>query len=105
MTEVRETAPGSFAGTVDLTKAAEAGSLDATLLTRLGDQGQAVPFTARLDPQGRLSEMTVQLPAAGQGPAGELKITYSDYGSATPAQRPAADQVAEAPEGFYNLFR
>ena len=63
-----------------------------------------MPFTAKLDPQGRLSELVVQIPAAGQSAAQDIKITYSDYGNATAAQKPAADQVVEAPQEFYNLF-
>jgi hypothetical protein len=34
----------------------------------------------------------------------DIKVTYSDYGNATAAQKPPADQVVEAPPEFYNLF-
>ncbi len=57
-----------------------------------------------MDPQGRLSEMVLQIPAAGQTAAQDIKITYSDYGNATAAQKPPADQVVEAPAELYNLF-
>jgi hypothetical protein len=46
----------------------------------------------------------LQLPAAGQTAAQEIKMTYSDYGSATAAQKPPADQVVEAPAELYSLF-
>jgi hypothetical protein len=36
--------------------------------------------------------------------AQEIKVTYSDYGNATAAQKPPADQVVEAPVELYNLF-
>ncbi|WKU04186.1 hypothetical protein [Micromonospora sp. HUAS LYJ1] len=104
ITEVRQTGEGSYAGTLDVSKAAEAGSVDQTVISALGAQAQSVPFTAKLDPQGRLSELVVRIPAAGQSVAQDIKITYSDYGNATAAQKPAADQVVEAPQEFYNLF-
>ncbi|MEV0943747.1 hypothetical protein AB0I90_25665 [Micromonospora wenchangensis] len=104
ITEVRQTGEGSYAGTLDVSKAAEAGSVDQTVISALGAQAQSVPFTAKLDPQGRLSELVVQIPAAGQSAAQDIKITYSDYGNATAAQKPAADQVVEAPQELYNLF-
>ncbi|MDZ5441983.1 hypothetical protein U2F26_04450 [Micromonospora sp. 4G57] len=104
ITEVRQTGDGMYAGTLDVSRAAEAGSVDPTVITALGAQAKSVPFTAKLDPQGRLSEMVVQMPAAGQSAAQDIKVTYSDYGNASAAQKPSADQVVEAPPEFYNLF-
>ncbi|TDC31599.1 hypothetical protein E1211_22290 [Micromonospora sp. 15K316] len=104
VTEVRRTGEGAYAGTIDVSKAAEAGSLDATMITALGPQAKSVPFTARVDAQGRLSELVIQIPAAGQQKAQDVRITYSDYGNATAAQKPAPDQVVEAPAELYNLF-
>ncbi|MBO4140238.1 hypothetical protein J5U46_08795 [Micromonospora tulbaghiae] len=104
ITEVRQTGEGAYEGTVDVSKAAEAGSLDPAVITALGAQAQSVPFTAKVDTQGRLSEMVLKIPAAGQSAAQDLKITYTDYGSAAPAQKPSADQVVEAPAELYNLF-
>ncbi|MET7965195.1 hypothetical protein [Micromonospora sp. NPDC005305] len=104
VTEVRKTGEGTYAGTVDVSKAAEAGSLDPAVITTLGAQAQSVPFTAQVDPQGRLSELVLKIPAAGQSAAQDVKITYTDYGNAAAAQKPPADQVAEAPPELYNLF-
>ncbi|MFF5174413.1 hypothetical protein ACFY3U_17480 [Micromonospora sp. NPDC000089] len=104
ITEAQQTGEGAYSGTLDVTKAAQAGSLDQTLITALGPQAKSVPFTAKLDPQGRLSELVLKIPAAGQTAAQDMKITYSDYGNATAAQKPSADQVVEAPQEFYNLF-
>ncbi|MEU4712745.1 hypothetical protein AB0F73_03625 [Micromonospora purpureochromogenes] len=104
ITEVRQTGEGTYAGTLDVSKAAEAGSVDQSVITALGPQAKSVPFTAKLDPQGRLSEMVVQIPAAGQNAAQDIKVTYSDYGNAAAAQKPPAGQVVEAPKEFYNLF-
>ncbi|MCW3815372.1 hypothetical protein ONA91_12995 [Micromonospora sp. DR5-3] len=104
ITEVRQTGEGTYAGTVDVSKAAEAGSLDPAVITALGAQAKSVPFTAKVDPQGRLSELVLQVPAAGQSAAQDIRITYTDYGNASAAQKPPADQVVEAPPEFYNLF-
>ncbi|MEU7751106.1 hypothetical protein [Micromonospora sp. NPDC049171] len=104
ITEVRSTGTGAYAGTIDVTKAAEAGSLNAATIAALGTQAKTVPFTAKVDPQNRLSELVLQLPAAGQTAAQEIKMTYSDYGAATAAQKPPADQVVEAPAELYSLF-
>ncbi|MEV0002422.1 hypothetical protein AB0H28_09065 [Micromonospora sp. NPDC050980] len=104
VTEVRQTGDGGYEGTVDVSKAAEAGSLDPAVITALGAQAQSVPFTAEVDPQGRLSELVLKIPAAGQTAAQDVKITYSDYGNAAAATKPPADQVVEAPPELYNLF-
>ncbi|WP_406075021.1 hypothetical protein [Micromonospora sp. NBC_01638] len=104
ITEVRSTGAGAYAGTIDVTKAAEAGSLNAATIAALGTQAKTVPFTAKVDPQGRLSELVLQLPAAGQTAAQEIRMTYSDYGAATAAQKPPAAQVVEAPAELYSLF-
>ncbi|WP_410809805.1 hypothetical protein [Micromonospora sp. 067-2] len=104
ITEVRSTGTGAYAGTIDVTKAAEAGSLNAATIAALGTQAKTVPFTAQVDPQGRLTQLVLQLPAAGQTAAQEIRLTYSDYGAATAAQKPPADQVVEAPAELYSLF-
>lgn len=104
VTEVRRTGDGAYAGTVDLSKAAEAGSLDQGMITALGGQANSVPFTATTDGQGRLTELVLQIPGTGEAAAQEIRVTYSDYGNATAAQQPPADQVVEAPPELYNLF-
>ncbi|GAA0383639.1 hypothetical protein GCM10009541_27880 [Micromonospora gifhornensis] len=104
VTEVRRTGDGAYAGTIDLSKAAEAGSLDQSMITALGAQANSVPFTATTDAQGRLTELVLQVPGTGETAAQEIRVTYSDYGNATAAQQPPADQVVEAPPELYNLF-
>ena len=104
VTEVRRTGDGAYAGTIDLSKAAEAGSLDQSMITALGAQANSVPFTATTDAQGRLTELILQVPGTGETTAQEIRVTYSDYGNATAAQKPPADQVVEAPPELYNLF-
>ncbi|GIJ08768.1 hypothetical protein ACFFMR_01585 [Micromonospora andamanensis] len=104
VTDVQRTGDGAYAGTLDLSKAADAGSLDPTLVTALGAEANSVPFTATTDAQGRLTELVIKLPEAGQAAGQEIKVTYSDYGNATEATKPSADQVVEAPPELYNLL-
>ncbi|NLU79346.1 hypothetical protein HCA58_13335 [Micromonospora sp. HNM0581] len=102
--DVRRTGDGAYAGTLDLSEAADAGALDPTVITTLGGEAKPVPFTAVTDAQGRLVEMVIQLPEGGQPTGQEVRVTYSDYGNATEATRPPADQVVEAPPELYDLF-
>ncbi|GAB3850912.1 hypothetical protein GCM10029963_37840 [Micromonospora andamanensis] len=104
VTDVQRTGDGAYAGTLDLSKAADAGSLDPTLVTALGAEANSVPFTATTDAQGRLTELVIKLPEAGRAAGQEIKVTYSDYGNATAATKPSADQVVEAPPELYNLL-
>ncbi|WBB88662.1 hypothetical protein [Verrucosispora sp. WMMC514] len=104
VTDVRRTGDGAYAGTLDLSKAADAGSLDPSVVTALGAEAKSVPFTATTDAQGRLTEMVIRLPEGGRPAGQEIRVTYSDYGNATEATKPPADQVVEAPPELYNLF-
>lgn len=51
--DVRQTAPGTFAGTVDLTKATDAVFVDEDQNMALGTQATTVPFTVVLDADRR----------------------------------------------------
>lgn len=102
--DAEKTAEGEYTGTVDLTKATDAGLTDEETVKALGVEASKLPFTAKLDGQGRLTELTVKLPAAGETAAHELKVTY-EYGAGTPAQKPPADEVVEATDETYEMFR
>ncbi|GGL01272.1 hypothetical protein [Mangrovihabitans endophyticus] len=101
-TDVRQTAPGSYAGSLDLTKAAGLSGVDRVTIDKYGDRAQRVPFTAGVDDQGRLSALTIQLPAVDGGQAQPLEVLYTDYGTTVTAERPAASEITEAPDGFYD---
>ncbi|WP_244367739.1 hypothetical protein [Micromonospora echinofusca] len=105
VTDVREAGPGAYAGTINLDEASEAAMIDPTSLTALGVEAKAVPFTAKVDDQKRLTELVIQIPATGNTKAYDLKVNYSDYGAATPAQKPTATEVVEAPAELYDLYR
>lgn len=103
--DVTKTGEGAYSGTLDLSKAAEAGLSDEDLLKALGTKANSLPFTAKLDAQGRLTELTIKVPAAGENEEQDLKVTYSDYGAATAVQKPDASQTQEAPAEMYEMLK
>lgn len=100
-TDVQQVDPRSYRGTVDLTKAAGVAGIDQKMISTWGAQAQDVPFTAGLDEQGRLSALTIQLPAVNGQQAQPLEVLYTDYGTTVDAQRPPASQLTEAPDSLY----
>ncbi|MEH1015387.1 hypothetical protein V6U90_20010 [Micromonospora sp. CPCC 206060] len=102
--DVEAAGEGAYAGTVDITGATEAGLLDEEIIKALGTKGAALPFTATVDKQGRLTALTIDLPAAGESKAHQVKVTYSDYGAATKVEQPPAAQVVEAPASTYEML-
>ncbi|MDG4793307.1 hypothetical protein [Micromonospora sp. WMMD1082] len=105
LAEVQQTGEGAYSGTFDLSAVKDSVAADEDLLKELGDQAKAIPFTAKLDAEGRLTELVMSIPAAGEAEAQEIKITYADYGAATGVQKPPADQVIEASEQTYEMFK
>jgi len=105
ITEVQKTAEGSYTGKLDASAASDSATLDADMVKALGAQAKALPFTAKLDAQGRLIELVISVPAAGETKAHDIKIAYADYGNATAAQKPAADKVVEASDEIYEMFK
>ncbi|MFI7550569.1 hypothetical protein ACIBQ2_12535 [Micromonospora sediminimaris] len=105
LAEVQKTGEGTYSGTFDLTSVKDSVAADEDMLKALGDQAKAIPFTAKLDAEGRLSELVMSVPAAGETKAQDIKVTYADYGAATAVQKPPADQVIEASEQTYEMFK
>ncbi|MGW0431674.1 hypothetical protein ACWDV4_03855 [Micromonospora sp. NPDC003197] len=103
--DVQKTGEGAYSGKIDLSKATEAGLSNEEVLKALGAQANSLPFTAKLDAQGRLTELAIKVPTVGDIKEQELKVTYSDYGAATAAQKPEASQTQEAPAGVYDFFK
>ena len=100
-TDVRQTGSRSYAGTVDLTKVAGVTGVDKVTVDSYGAAAQKVPFTAGLDEQGRLSELTIQLPAVNGQQAQPLEVLYTDYGIAVGDLKPDPATVVEAPADLY----
>ncbi|WIM97536.1 hypothetical protein ACTOB_001065 [Actinoplanes oblitus] len=99
-----EKSPGHFAGTVDLTQAADADIVEAETLSALGDKARAVPFEATLDARGRVSTATVRVPAAGKSKALTYHVTYDQYDSARSPSAPTGSAQVKAPKAAYDLL-
>ena len=91
--DVERTADGRFTGTIDMTKAEGVNGGAAALL---GEKARAVPFTATVDAEGRLTSFEVDMSGINSA-AGKMTTTYSDFGTPVDVQRPPADQIQEAP--------
>ena len=100
-TDVQQVDSRSFKGTLDLTKVAGITGVDPSAVTTWGAAAKDVPFTAGLDDQGRLSALTIQLPAVSGQQAQPLDVLYTDYGTKVTADRPATAEVVEAPDDLY----
>ncbi|MEU4639038.1 hypothetical protein [Micromonospora sp. NPDC023814] len=106
ITEVQKTGEGSYAGKLDASAVGDdSAALDSDLVKALGAQAKSLPFTAKLDAQGRLTELVISVPAAGDTKAHDITVTYADYGNATAPQKPAADKVVEAPASTYEMLK
>ncbi|WP_433531485.1 hypothetical protein ACQPYA_05110 [Micromonospora sp. CA-263727] len=103
--DAQKTGEGIYSGTVDLSAVKDSIAADEEMLKELGDKAKAIPFTAKLDAEGRLTELVMSIPAAGEAKAQEIKITYADYGSAPAVQKPPAEQVVEAGDETYEIFK
>jgi hypothetical protein len=102
---LKETTPGHFSGTTDLTRTTEADIVDKKTLTALGEQAKTVPFEAVVGADGHLASLTVQIPAAGQSKARTYAVSYTGFGkTATPAA-PAAGEQQKATSVIYEMLR
>ena len=104
--DVSSTAPGSFAGTLDLTKAqgATAGSRKFLeyVLAAAADRAGAVKFTASVNEQGYLTGFDATLPNIDDGKDGEYDLKFSDFGSPITITKPTGSKVVEAPPAMYS---
>lgn len=100
MTSVERSGERGFTGTLDLTKAPRYSQGN---LRQLGAKATKVPFTAATDAQGRLTELTLDLAGLGPG-VGEIKSTYSDFGTPVAVEPPPSTQVGELPADLSGLL-
>lgn len=98
--DVERTGTGTFKGTIDMTKVEQ----EDEDIAALGDKAKAVPFEATVDSEGRVSSMTIALPAGASTPAMDIEMKYFDFGSATTIAKPAASEVVEADAAMYEMF-
>jgi hypothetical protein len=103
LAEVEKTGARSFKGELDLTKARH---VDTGQLGALGVKARAVPFTAEVDDQGRLTVLVIDMAALGM-PARigkEIRAEYSDFGAPVTVQAPKKSQVREMPAEMRKAF-
>jgi hypothetical protein len=103
-TDVQPNGARSYRGTVDLTKAIGLTGVDQVTVNGLGSAATKVPFTAGLDDQGRLAELTLQIPAVNGRPSPPVDILYTDYGAPVTVQRPDPSETTEAPDNVYTAL-
>ena len=93
-----------YSGTLDLTKGEDSPITDEDVVKALGDKAASVPFTATLDAEGRFTELLIDVPAAGDKKAHQLKLTVTKYGTVTMPAKPTGKAVIEAPANVYDIF-
>jgi hypothetical protein len=89
-----------FKGTLDLTKSPTA---DAESMKMFGEKVKAVPFTAKVDSQGRLVEMSVDTESVSPM-LGEMRVSYDNFGKPVEITAPKASDVVEMPDSLLGLM-
>jgi hypothetical protein len=89
-----------FSGTVDVTNPASLLSPDKALLTKVGDKAKAVPFTATLDSQGRLTALTLDGATIDSGLT--MDLTFDSFGAPVTITKPAG--AIPPPATLYSTF-
>lgn len=97
---VEKSGDGTFKGTIDMSKL-EALNED---IKDLGDKAKSIPFEAKVDGEGRLTQMTMTLPAGDSTPEMKMEMKYFDFGDATKITKPADGEIVEAPAEVYQMF-
>ncbi len=97
-----EPSPGTITGTLDLSKTAGSLAFGRDRIAALDGGGKAVPFTATVDAQGRLTRMTI-LAALGGQPV-RIDSTYRDFGAPVVATAPDPAQTTEANGLLYQFL-
>lgn len=90
-----------FKGTFDITKSP---GLEGEFYRRFGEKAKAVPFNAKIDNQGRLTYIFINLSAVDSGITGGTTATYSDFGLPVTIEKPATGQTVEAPAAVLKEF-
>jgi hypothetical protein len=103
-TGVKETSPGHFTGTTDLTQSTDAEILDAKTLTKLGAKAKAVPFTATIDATGNVTGLIAKIPAAGGVKARTYSVKYGGFGTTADLAAPAAGEQQKATSVIYQML-
>jgi len=102
--KVTTTGDGAFRGIVDLSgvppENAATKHLADILAQRVGAAAKAVPFSAKVDAQGRLTEVDLTLPKADNGKDADYQFIVTAFSISAPVTRPTG-QIVEAPDDAY----
>jgi len=102
---IKQEPPGTFTGTLDVTKvtAGAVTSQIADLLAKGDPAGAtAVPFTATVDGQGRLTGVKATFTGVSKSGRLPYELKIVEYGATAPAVRPSRAETVEAPPEAYN---
>ncbi|MGW3893241.1 hypothetical protein ACWD69_31760 [Micromonospora chokoriensis] len=101
VTSVERNGEHGFTGTFDITKTPGALGI---VFKKFGEKSEAVPFSATVDDQGRLTYVFINLSAVNSGFINGTTVTYSDFGTPVTIEKPATDQTVEAPPEVVKAF-
>ncbi|MEH1031460.1 hypothetical protein Q3V37_29300 [Micromonospora profundi] len=101
VTDVERNGQLGFTGTFDITKSP---GTQGDLFRRYGEKAKAVPFNAKVDDQGRLTYIFINLSAIDSAFMNGITATYSDFGLPVTIEGPATDQTVEAPAEVVKAF-
>jgi hypothetical protein len=90
--EVEKKGDREFSGVLDYAKAKPGDKA----VEQMGEKARAVPFTARVDDQGRLVELVVDTSVLHES-LGKMTTSYSDFGTKVEISKPPAGETQEAP--------
>ncbi|MFI5911318.1 hypothetical protein [Dactylosporangium sp. NPDC051541] len=90
---------GSYSGTLDRTKdplLPNAGASEAL---------KSVPFEAKVNPQGYVTDLIIRTPPVGTSPATTSTARFADFGKAPAIERPDSAQVEQASDTIYQALQ
>jgi len=94
----------NITGTLDATKITkDLGVINSTDIKSMGPAAAALPFTATLDEQGRLTKLDVDVPKAGDTAAGKWTIDLTGYGAQKAQEKPTGT-IREMPANAYAML-
>ncbi|WP_090799790.1 hypothetical protein [Asanoa ishikariensis] len=80
--DVRETAPGTYTGIIDITGFPGVGLMDPRLTGKLGERAKTVPLTVSLDAAGRITGIVFDVPEH------PMVVAFSDFDDVPAPTRP-----------------
>jgi hypothetical protein len=109
VTTVRQTGPGTFAGTLDLHEASAKAPNNAVRneMNKLIDEAAnptAVPFTAAVDAQGRLVRLQYDIPAKSNAGLVVARLSLSAFGNKIAVAKPSASDTEDASDTLYQML-